>query len=442
MNSLKNKAYRLLRQSETFFKTDMIYLATGGFWLTFGQILSSVGSFCLALILARTISQETYGTYKYVVSLASTLTLFSLKGMDGAFAQAVAQHKEGSFLKVLRAKITFGLVGSLTAFLLAIYYGYHGNTLLSTSLAIAGIFIAVSDSFFLYDSFLQGKQKFKASAMYTTISQIVVTVSIGVVAVLTKSAVAMLATYFIAWTLTRGFFLWRVLRTEHVSAHEDTRTISYGTHSSIINAIATISGSIDSILIFHYLGPINLAIYSFALAPVSQIKTLTDKLPTLAMPRFATQPVATLHRMLKRRLPLMSTIAVAIVGSYIIFLPAIYKILFPAYTHSINYSRFYGLILLLYIPYSLLGAALSAKLTLIPPKLLYLWNIPNLVMTGSAILLVTRFGVTGVIMARLISTLSMTMVGLYIWRYIRNLPEESFSASTLPKSEVREHITP
>jgi len=64
IKKLKDKIYRLLRRSEKYFKTDMVYLAHGGFWLTLGQIISSAASFLLAIAFANLLPKETYGTYK------------------------------------------------------------------------------------------------------------------------------------------------------------------------------------------------------------------------------------------------------------------------------------------------------------------------------------------------------------------------------------------
>ena len=68
INFIKEKIYKLLRKSEKWTHTDMIYLAKGGFWLTLGQIISSVSSFALAVAFANFLPKEVYGNYKYIIS--------------------------------------------------------------------------------------------------------------------------------------------------------------------------------------------------------------------------------------------------------------------------------------------------------------------------------------------------------------------------------------
>ena len=73
IKKIKEKIYNLLRWSEKYTKTDMVYLAHGGFWLSFGQIISSLSSFLLAIAFANLLPKETYGNYKYILSIASIL---------------------------------------------------------------------------------------------------------------------------------------------------------------------------------------------------------------------------------------------------------------------------------------------------------------------------------------------------------------------------------
>lgn len=65
---LKTRIHALLRSSERYFKTDMVYLAKGGSWLFSAQVLSGALSFILAIAFANLVPKEAFGTYKYVLS--------------------------------------------------------------------------------------------------------------------------------------------------------------------------------------------------------------------------------------------------------------------------------------------------------------------------------------------------------------------------------------
>ena len=68
MQKLKQKIYRLLRWSERWTRTDMVYFTKGGFWLSLGQIFGSLAGLVLALIYANFLPKTTFGIY-WVVSL-------------------------------------------------------------------------------------------------------------------------------------------------------------------------------------------------------------------------------------------------------------------------------------------------------------------------------------------------------------------------------------
>ena len=105
INIARNKTHRILRKSEKYTKTDMVYLAKGGFWITAGQAISSGSIFLLAITFANLIPQETYGTYKYVLSITGILSILTLRGMDTTVLQAIARNFEGVLLPVLKTKI-------------------------------------------------------------------------------------------------------------------------------------------------------------------------------------------------------------------------------------------------------------------------------------------------------------------------------------------------
>ena len=66
--NIKEYLFSLLRLSEKYFKTDMVYLAKSGFWINLSYIAGSVFSLVSSIAFAYFVSKETYGIYKYIIS--------------------------------------------------------------------------------------------------------------------------------------------------------------------------------------------------------------------------------------------------------------------------------------------------------------------------------------------------------------------------------------
>src|SRR3989344_3136851 len=141
MQNLRQKAHSMLRGSEGFFKTDMVYLAEGGSWLSLGQIVSSISSFLLIIAFANLVPKETYGTYKYVLSIVGILLIPSLPGISTAVSMAATRGLDGTLALALTTKVRWGFISSLASLLLAGYYFVSGNTSLMISFLIASIFL-------------------------------------------------------------------------------------------------------------------------------------------------------------------------------------------------------------------------------------------------------------------------------------------------------------
>ena len=111
MQKLKSKAHNILRWSEKYTKTDMVYLAKGGSWFALGTALSWLISFGTALAFANLIPKETFGAYQYVLSIVGIFGIMTLTGMNTAISRAAARGKDGSLFEALKEKIRWGLLG-------------------------------------------------------------------------------------------------------------------------------------------------------------------------------------------------------------------------------------------------------------------------------------------------------------------------------------------
>ncbi|PJE52734.1 MAG: hypothetical protein COV80_02345, partial [Parcubacteria group bacterium CG11_big_fil_rev_8_21_14_0_20_48_46] len=177
---LRNKLYTLLRWSEKYTKTDMVYLTHGGFWLSFNKVVGMATSLALSIAFANLLSKESYGAYKYIISFVGILGVTTLTGMNTALSRSVSLGFEGSLRKVVKIKFLWGLLGMVGGILIASYYFYRGNALLGFGFLVIAILEPLIDSLIVHGAYLQGKKLFKISAILNSITQ---TTTVGMIIV-------------------------------------------------------------------------------------------------------------------------------------------------------------------------------------------------------------------------------------------------------------------
>jgi O-antigen/teichoic acid export membrane protein len=414
----KSKLYSLLKSSEKYTKTDMIYLARGGFWLTLANLLTSTMVLVMAVVFANQIPAHAYGVYKYFLSILGILSIFTLTGIGGMVSQAVARGMEGSVIIGLKTKIRWGILGACASVGMAIYYYTQQNYELSIIFLIAMLFVPFMDSFHIYQDYLQGKKFFNISSRYIAISQFIATGLMIATVFITSNIFIILLVYLASWTFVRIFFFVKTIKKYPPNTLIDQTTLPMGMHASFIDVIATLIGSLDAILIFHYLGSVELAVYSFAIAPVTQMVSLFRNIPTLAMPKMATRSIKEIAALLYKRIGLIFFLSIFVTVTYIIFAPLIFQIFFSQYISSIYFSRVYALTILISIPLTMLSPAINAKINYIPKKMLYLWNIPGALSTLFIFFFIQKIGLMSVIYARILLLVVNAGISTIFWIYI------------------------
>ncbi|MDD4290021.1 MAG: oligosaccharide flippase family protein [Patescibacteria group bacterium] len=401
LNRIKNLIYKLLKKSEKYFKTDMIYLAKGGFWLTFGYVASSISAFLLAITFANLLSRETYGIYKYVLSIAGLLSITTLSGISTSITQAVARGYEKSLVPSIRTRIKWGLIGSIMGLGIAIYYYFQKNTVLTMSFLIISIFIPFMDSFAMYISYLNGKKEFKTGSKYAIITNIISTIVIIGTTFLTHNILIIILSYFCSYTLLRFIFLKITLLKNKPNNNEDLKTISYGKHLSLMNILNTISSYIDKLLLFHFFGASELAIYSIAIAPPEQLKGSIKIINVLAFPKFSINTIENIKKGLNSKLFKITLILMLMSVFYATLAPFIYKILFSGYMESIFYSQIFSISITLAGPLMIFLNILQAKQK---TKILYEYNIISPIFRILiTIIFIYYLNILGAIIAKILS---------------------------------------
>lgn len=411
--NLRQKIKDILIWSQKYTQTDMIYLAKGGFWLTFGKIITSISSFLLAIAFANLLPRETYGTYKYVLSVGGILGILSLPGLNDALTRAVAKGYESSFISCLRSKLRWGTLGGLASLGLAGYYFLNGNTALTICFLITAAFLPLMNAFMLYESFWTGKKSFKILTKYQVIIQLLAASVLIPVLFLTNNLFLILLSWFSAYTTFRFIALWVTLRKVSFDKKQYPEVISYGKHLSLMSIIGSIASQLDRILIWHFLGAIPVAIYHFAIIPPEQIKEFLKKIDVLSFPKLTQKTKQETKSTLPIKTLKLLILIIPIVVVYIFFAPYIYKIFFPKYSDSIIYSQIFALTLL-FFPRIFMQTSLVAQGE--KEKLYWVRTTTPIVKIALLLVLLPIYGIYGVITAILGTYAFETILSVWLFK--------------------------
>jgi O-antigen/teichoic acid export membrane protein len=413
----KQKIEKITAYLQKLTGTDIKYLFTGSFWLAIGQFFSSLAGLITAYLFANFLPKETYGTYAYCVSLIGIFSLFALQGINGALTQAVAKGKDGILLPVLRVRIKWALIGAGAAALFAAYNIYQGKTELGLAIFVIAFFIPIFDPLNSYAGFINGKKEYRTLAFYNATTRLMPMVFIALAVYFSDNLLVVLGTYLLAHTLTRLVLFIRTYRIYKPKEENDPQSISFGKHLSLINALGLLSAELDKVLIFNFLGPAQLATYSFALIPVSQLKRPTGILDSLTLPKMAGRTMSELQKSIPRKMVVYFICVLAMTAGYIIFAPFGYKIFFPQYMEAVPYSRILA-ISLLALPVSLVTQALvsqSAQKQLYVSKL----GLPMIRIVLLLILLPTM-KIWGVILTTILSEIAGLILTFFVFKKAKN----------------------
>ncbi|MFH1173475.1 MAG: oligosaccharide flippase family protein, partial [bacterium] len=342
--------------------------------------------------------------------------------LNAALVQGVAQGHEGLLKKSWSAKLKWSLLGSLAAVIIAVYFWQTGNPLFAFSLLIIAICLPFFNSAEIYRYYLDGKKLFGQRVIYTTIIQLLSALAVIITIFFTNNLIYLIAAYFLSYSLLRIFFLFYVIYKTKPNRQNDEKTLTYGKHLSLMSILSVVALQIDKILLFAFLGPAPLAVYSFAVLPVQYLIIPFQHIRELALPKLSVQTESEIKKTLPKKIIKSLLPVLLIIIIYIIVVPYFFQIFYPQYSSSVNYSKVYSLILLGF-PVSLMALVLQAKMK---TKALYKINIidPAIKIALMAIL-IPIYGIWGLIIAILISQFIYFLLVIFYFKKMRITPTAS-----------------
>lgn len=344
MESIKQRLLGLLRRSERYTKTDMAYVASGGFWLVAAQGTSILISIPLSIAFAHLLTQNEYGIYRYALSAASLLSVFSLTGLSISIARSVARGHEGVLREGFRMNLLWSIGLVFIAIAAALYYYVNDNVLLALSFVIIAFATPLLNSATLYGSFLNGKKLFRESALYATGKNLFGGGAVFIALIFSRDPLIVVLAFFVAHTLAALYYYLRTLRLHVKNTESDPGMVGFAKHSSIFNGLALFADRIDSIIVFQFLGAAELAIYSFAEIIPDALNRFSKNISSLALPKYAADGR---NRRVFGHSALFALVLLPLAILYALAAPYIFQLFFPAYMESVPLTQALGFLVVL-----------------------------------------------------------------------------------------------
>lgn len=388
--------------TERLFKVDARYFINGGFWLSIGQGITILFGLVSTALLAHYLDEASYGVYKYLITVATIITAFSLSGAGQSILQTAAKGYRNFYSEntsyILKINLLMSVIGGAGAS----YYYLNGNGLLATGCLLIALIQPFIQTYQYMPAYLQGSQQFKLTSKVHFFRVIFTTELILCTLLLTNNVILLFASYLAGQLVAN-------LTTYYFFIHKDTtptpfeitnKYINYAKHTSVRGVIGTIAQKVDYLLVFTQLGAVELAMYSVATVIPEQIKGSLKNLSQLLLPKYSQQENRDIliSSMPKRSLQL-SGVLILITLVYIAIAPFVFSLLFPKYPDAIVLSQLSALVFpafIIMIPLNILHASLDER------KLYSYYLTTSLVQIASSILLILSMGLIGAVLGRII----------------------------------------
>lgn len=398
----------LLQRLQRLIRTDITYLVSGLGWLGSGEIVSYLVGFAQAVAFANLITPAQYGSFQYVQSVFGMLSILALPGLQIAVTQSAARGYEGA----LRSGVARRFRWSILALVVGLAVGgatvVRGNRTLGLVLILATALFPIVESFGLYSAYMVGRKQFKRRTLFGMLTQILpLAITIGVL--FTKPSLpALILAYYLPLAMLHALYYLSITRRLH-TATEDAEMLAYGKTLSVFQAVTTVSIWADRFLVFHFLGPAQVAMFSIAMLFPRRFKGLLSIVGDLTFPKWVEKQPWEIRSSLPRKLLLEAGGILVTAGAYALVAPLIFRIFFPAYHSVVGLSQVLILFSLIGISYPI-GAFLAAHKRVKELSVLHFGVFA--VKIAAFVVLMPKFGLWGAVIATLLEAATNIAISL------------------------------
>lgn len=403
----------LNKELDRLFQTDMRYVIHNGRWQMLGQMSMAGMTFVLSIAFANLLTQQDYGIYKFILSIAAVIGAARLTGLNQAITQATARGYTGTILAAQKMNLKWSLIPIVLYSAIALYYYANDNLILSFGILIAGLSAVIVSTVGLYGSYLAGLTQYRQLNLDITIVSLIGAGAMLSTLLITDSISAIITVSSLSTAIP--YTLLSRIRLKGVSTQEqvDYNSLRFAKHLSVQNIISVAAAHADKILLFQRFGGVELAVYAFSVAVPEQLRGVLKNLLNIIIPKYAELGIAPLRKSIKKKALQLTALTLFPTIGYIIIAPFLFAVLFPQYTEAVIYSQWI-MVSILVFPYNLLiGTYFTVQeQTKTIYKFQVISNVLRLIISAG---LVFTFGLPGAVAAYIITKFTSSLVLTYFY---------------------------
>lgn len=412
---------------------DAHYLYRGFLWMGIATCIIFAINFAKSYVFANYLRPETFGTYRYIMTLIDVASTLTLTGITLVISRSVAQGYEGTYIRGVYSYLTHSYLALATTTAIAVYYAYAGNYTFAFVIGTAGVLNVGINAARLYGSVLEGKKRSDINARYQMVSNTIPSLVMIASVFMTDSLTIIIILYFVTTLTIHTILSIYTYRRLELNSSVDDKAQKFSLHLSIMGILSTGAEHIDKLLLFQMLGPAQLALYSFAAALPEQFNVIGKSLRVLIYPKISAQSFENTKKHVLRKSGLILAVCLVMFTGYVVIAPFIFTHFFSTYIGAITLSQVYALSILLIAatPYKSILLAHSCTKELYQTKLVLI--ITRLLLLA---LLLPLYGVWGIVASFLIARFTEALLYVYAVHIgITKIPTTQLASQQSPQEE-------
>lgn len=332
----------------------------GGSWLFFERLFFIAKGFILSLLFANFLSKEVFGAYQFVMAFIGTACVFALPGMATAMIQAIARGQDGTLRAGVKLMFRYAFFGAFFLVGAGIYSAFQGKTTTGLLLFLAPLLPFYAVVVGSWRSFLTGKERFQEAAKIGIAGETFTLLAFLGVIFWFPHGVVLILTAFLTPIIFYGVFLLKYLE-EAFSEPVDESNLHFGKRLSWLYGIGVVASYIDKLIIGHFLGFTELAVFVIASIIPDQIRDAIRVVVGFVLPGFSRMEDTALNRRtILKGIFLLFVVVSCLVGGYIFLAPLLFTWFFPQYEEAITYTQVAALASLT-VPFMILDSYFRAR---------------------------------------------------------------------------------